>query len=225
VPQYRVSIVGQGSSADLRSSRILAAAGHEVGPGPEELARFCNTLSASLPDVIVLDLSADGGPLTDHHCAPRPVPSEAGERIDERTASAGDQNSLSGFWLETVQSLAAQAPLVVIGREGVDRGVIEGVTGAGAFGFIVPPYGDIQLAAAVEIAAARGRELALLKREVDLAAARLAARKLVDRAKALLMARQQISEEEAFRQIQRQSMATRKSMGEIARLLILTFSP
>src|SRR3989442_1600967 len=49
----------------------------------------------------------------------------------------------------------------------------------------------------------------------------LEVRKLVERAKGLLMRSKQISEEEAFRIMQRQSMDTRRSMREIAEAILL----
>ena len=46
-------------------------------------------------------------------------------------------------------------------------------------------------------------------------------RKTVERAKGILMRQQNMTEEEAFRMIQKQSMDMRKSMREIAEAIIL----
>ena len=55
-------------------------------------------------------------------------------------------------------------------------------------------------------------------------AERLEARKLVDRAKGILMDQQQLSEAEAYRRIQQQSMNLRKTMREVAEAVILANS-
>ena len=49
----------------------------------------------------------------------------------------------------------------------------------------------------------------------------LEARKLIERAKGLIMKKKNLTEEEAFREIQRQSMDHRKSMKEISEAILL----
>ncbi|MBC7237688.1 MAG: response regulator [Chloroflexi bacterium] len=93
---------------------------------------------------------------------------------------------------------------------------------AGVVGYLVKPIKEAELAPAVEIAIARFAEFRELEKEVDTLQDQLETRKLVDRAKGILMDTQGLSEHDAFRRIQRMSMNTRKSMKEIAQAIILT---
>ena len=89
-------------------------------------------------------------------------------------------------------------------------------------GYLVKPIQEADLAPAIEVALSRFAEFRELEREVDDLQEQLETRKLVDRAKGILMDTQGLSESEAFRRIQKMSMNTRKSMKEIAQAVILT---
>ncbi len=93
---------------------------------------------------------------------------------------------------------------------------------AGVVGYLVKPIKEAELAPAIEIALARFAEFRELEKEVDTLQEQLETRKLVDRAKGILMDSQNLSEADAFRRIQKMSMNTRKSMKEIAQAIILT---
>jgi two-component system, response regulator PdtaR len=93
---------------------------------------------------------------------------------------------------------------------------------AGVVGYLVKPIKEAELAPAIEIALARFAEFRQLEKEVDTLQEQLETRKLVDRAKGILMDTQNLSEADAFRRIQKMSMNTRKSMKEIAQAIILT---
>ncbi len=66
-------------------------------------------------------------------------------------------------------------------------------------------------------------EKILLERKVGTLSAKLAERKLIEKAKGLLMKRDRISESAAFTQIRREAMRKRKSMGEIAEAVLLVY--
>lgn len=93
---------------------------------------------------------------------------------------------------------------------------------AGVVGYLVKPIQEADLAPAIEIALARFMEFRELEREVDNLQDQLETRKLVDRAKGILMDSQGMTEAAAFRRIQKMSMNTRRSMKEIAQAIILT---
>ena len=93
---------------------------------------------------------------------------------------------------------------------------------AGVVGYLVKPIQEADLAPAIEIALARFTEFRELEREVDNLQEQLETRKLVDRAKGILMDTQGMTEAAAFRRIQKMSMNTRRSMKEIAQAIILT---
>jgi len=73
---------------------------------------------------------------------------------------------------------------------------------------------------AVELAISRFAELQALEAEVAGLAGQLETRKLVDRAKGLLMARNGMTEPEAFRWIQRTAMDRRSTMKAVAEAVI-----
>ncbi len=79
---------------------------------------------------------------------------------------------------------------------------------------------DVKMPVMDGIAAGRFREMSGLEAEVDDLAGRLEARKLVDRAKGLLMDKEQMSESEAFRFVQKQAMQRRQTMKQVAEQII-----
>jgi len=99
--------------------------------------------------------------------------------------------------------------------------LVERAKEAGVVGYIVKPFRESDLAPAIEVALARFKEFQALEREVEDLKEALETRKLVDRAKGLLMDTQGLSEAEAFRRIQKMSMDTRRPMKEIAEAIIL----
>lgn len=102
------------------------------------------------------------------------------------------------------------------------RDLIERAREAGVVAYLVKPVQEADLAPAIEIALARFTEFRELEKEVDTLQDQLETRKLVDRAKGILMDTQGLTEAAAFRRIQKMSMNTRKSMKEIAQAIILT---
>ena len=102
------------------------------------------------------------------------------------------------------------------------RDLVERAKEAGVVGDLVKPVQEADLAPAIEIALSRFLEFRELEQEVDNLQDQLETRKLVSRAKGILMDTQGITEAAAFRRIQKMSMNTRKSMKEISQAIILT---
>jgi response regulator NasT len=69
---------------------------------------------------------------------------------------------------------------------------------------------------------ARYSEYRAIEEENRTLSEKLETRKVVERAKGLLMEKQGLSEQEAFRKIQKASMNNRKSMREVAEAILLT---
>jgi len=92
---------------------------------------------------------------------------------------------------------------------------------AGVAGYLVKPFRESDLTPAIEVVLARFSEFRSLEREVQSLQDALETRKLVDRAKGILMDTQGLSENEAFRRIQKMSMNNRKSMRSVAEAVIL----
>ena len=89
------------------------------------------------------------------------------------------------------------------------RDLIEQARDAGAMAYLVKPFARHELVPAIELAVSRFAEKRALEDEVATLSERLETRKVVDRAKGLLMTRQQMTEPEAFRWIQRTAMDRR----------------
>ena len=92
---------------------------------------------------------------------------------------------------------------------------------AGVAGYLVKPFQESDLAPAIEVVLGRFNEFKTLRKEVADLQDALETRKLVDRAKGILMDKQGLSEAEAFRKIQKMSMNNRRPMKEVAEAIIL----
>src|SRR5262245_5891509 len=103
-----------------------------------------------------------------------------------------------------------------------DRELVDRAREAGVVNYIVKPFRDAELLPAIEIAMARYSEFQEMDKKIDDLQETLETRKLVERAKGVLMDTQGLKEQEAFRKIQQLSMNTRKSMREIAQAILLT---
>jgi two-component system, response regulator PdtaR len=103
-----------------------------------------------------------------------------------------------------------------------DRELVERAREAGVVNYIVKPFRDAELLPAIEIAIARYAEFQEMDKKIGDLQETLETRKLVERAKGVLMDTQGLKEQEAFRKIQQLSMNTRKSMREIAQAILLT---
>ena len=102
-----------------------------------------------------------------------------------------------------------------------DRELVDRAREAGVVNYIVKPFQEKELLPAIEIALARYAEFREMDREITDLKDTLETRKLVERAKGVLMDTQGLKEQEAFRKIQQLSMNTRKSMREIAEAIII----
>jgi len=103
-----------------------------------------------------------------------------------------------------------------------DAVTIERAKRAGIMGYLVKPLRGSELAPAIELAVAHFEEFIALRKENDNLKKTLEARKIIERAKGILMANQGLSEADAFALIKRKSMDLRKPMAEIAQALVLS---
>jgi len=96
------------------------------------------------------------------------------------------------------------------------REVVEEARDAGALAFLVKPFQKSDLIPAIEVAMGRFRELTSLSGEVDALGDQLEARKVIDRAKGLLIDDVGLSESDAFTFIQKTAMSERSRMRDVA---------
>jgi AmiR/NasT family two-component response regulator len=105
------------------------------------------------------------------------------------------------------------------------RDLIERARDAGAMAYLVKPFARHELVPAIELAVSRFAEKRALEDEVASLHERFETRKVVDRAKGLLMAKQNMTEPEAFRWIQRTAMDRRTTMKAVAEAVIEGLAP
>ena len=98
--------------------------------------------------------------------------------------------------------------------------LVERARDAGVMAYVVKPFSINDLTPAIEIAMSRHLQMRSLKDEVTDLHERLETRKVVDRAKGILMAAMNLSEPEAFSWIQRAAMDRRISMKAVAEAVI-----
>jgi response regulator NasT len=107
------------------------------------------------------------------------------------------------------------APVVVLATDSTPE-QIAGARDAGALAYLTKPPSRAAVIPAVEVAIARYAEMRRLAADVEAASRRLESRKLIDRAKGLLLSHRRMTEPEAFRWIQRTAMDRRKASAVIA---------
>jgi two-component system, response regulator PdtaR len=100
------------------------------------------------------------------------------------------------------------------------RDLVEQARDAGAMSYIVKPFQKSDLIPAIEVALGRHAELTSLESEVGDLAERLEARKLIDKAKGILMDRHGRNEQEAWRFLQTEAMNRRCKIHEVAQLVV-----
>jgi len=112
------------------------------------------------------------------------------------------------------------APVVLLSAYS-QRDLVQRAREAGVVAYLVKPYREEELSPAIEVALARFAEFKDLQKQVSDLQEALETRKLVDRAKGILMDKQGLNEAEAFRKIQKMSMDNRKPMKDVAEAIIL----
>ncbi|MDQ3669713.1 MAG: response regulator [Actinomycetota bacterium] len=126
--------------------------------------------------------------------------------------------------IEAARRILAERPIpiVMLTAYGQDELVSRAVE-AGVFGYLVKPFRDSDLLPAIRAARARHDELQALREEAESLAEALATRKVVERAKGLLMEREGLSEQEAFARLRRASQSSSRPLKVVADALIATF--
>ncbi|MBI5454683.1 MAG: response regulator [Deltaproteobacteria bacterium] len=119
--------------------------------------------------------------------------------------------------IDAAREITSRGPVPIILITGLSSDeVATKAIEAGVFAYLVKPVTKKQLEPAIKLAMARYSEFKSLKVEVDDLKDAIETRKLVERAKGILMKRCNISEEEAFKLLQSHSQKENKKMREIA---------
>ncbi len=105
-----------------------------------------------------------------------------------------------------------------------DKQFVDKAADFGAQGYLVKPIDERSLIPTIEIAIKRVKELAQLKISVEEQERKLEERKIVEKAKGILMKNNTISEDEAYKYLRSISMNKRKSIAEVAKIIVDTES-
>jgi two-component system, response regulator PdtaR len=113
------------------------------------------------------------------------------------------------------------APVVLLTAYS-EHGLVGRAKQAGVSGYLVKPFRESELMPVIELALARFQEYKQLEHQVDELRDKLESRKVVERAKGILMEVHGLSESEAFARMRRTSMDSRKSMRDVAEAILLS---
>jgi len=126
---------------------------------------------------------------------------------------------LDGLEAARVVSAEKLCPVVMLTAFS-QREVIEQARDAGALAYLVKPFQKTDLVPAIELAIGRFQEMKILSGERDALGEQLELRKLLDRAKGLLIDKFSMTEHDAFDFIQKSAMSTRSKMVDVANQIL-----
>jgi response regulator NasT len=118
-----------------------------------------------------------------------------------------------GDGVEAAAEVVAQGCPVVLLTSHTDPTLVARAREAGVMAYLVKPLRPAELGPALDLAVARFSEARTLRQELE-------ERKIVERAKGLLMRRYHLSEPEAFQRLRRAAMDSRRPMVDIARAVL-----
>ena len=113
-------------------------------------------------------------------------------------------------------------PIVMLTAYGQQELVSRAVE-AGVFGYLVKPFRESDLLPAIATARARHEELSAVREEAESLSEALAARKAIERAKGILMAKEGLTEADAFARLRRASQVSGRPLKVVADALLATF--
>jgi AmiR/NasT family two-component response regulator len=126
--------------------------------------------------------------------------------------------------IEAARRILDERPIPIVMLTAYDQEeLVSRAVEAGVFGYLVKPFRESDLLPAIQAARARHAELEALREEAESLAEALATRKVVEKAKGLLMEREKISEQEAFARLRRASQSSNRPMSVVAEAVIATF--
>jgi response regulator NasT len=127
--------------------------------------------------------------------------------------------------IEAARRILDERPMpIVIVSAFTEQSLVDKAAEAGVYGYLAKPFREEDLLPAIATARARFDQLAAVREQVDSLSEALAARKLIERAKGLLMENQGLTEQEAFARLRRASQSSGRPMRVIAEAIIETLA-
>lgn len=126
-----------------------------------------------------------------------------------------------GDGIEAARQIAEKCPVPVVFLTGhFDEELLSGVAESGGMAYLLKPATADQLQAGITLARARFDEMADLRGQATRLAEALETRKLITRAKGLLMQRRGLTEEEAHRSMQKEASRGNMKLVDLARAIL-----
>lgn len=153
----------------------------------------------------------------------------AWEQVDEHSIGAAladviivDANAPGRDTLEQISLMSStlEKPIVVLGAQKDQRSIQEAMR-AGVSAYVSHAIQGEDLSGIIQVAAARFAEHKRLRDELKEARNQLSERKLVDRAKSILMADHGYSEPDAYKRMRSMAMSKNKRLAEVAEAIIM----
>ncbi|MBC7784084.1 MAG: response regulator [Burkholderiales bacterium] len=193
-PARKVLIVEDETLVGIGLKAHLEKLGHNVVGQADDAAQALAMFTQHSPDLVLMDIRLDNG-------------------------ASGDQKGDDGIDLSTKLLAIRRVPIVIISAYSEDA-LHARAAAAGVFGYLVKPVTREALAAQIAVVLRRFTDTETLRDERDTATQSLETRKLVDRAKGILMKRLSLDEPAAHKRLQSESQKRRVSIGEIAKKVI-----
>jgi response regulator NasT len=185
-----VLIVEDETLVGVHLKSLLQKLGHTVVGQADDARQALEMFQQHTPDLLLMDIRLDG-------------------------ANANEDG------IELARKLLSKrrVPVIIISAYS-DDALHDRAAAAGAFGYLIKPVTRESLAAQIAIVLRRFHETETLREERDTAAQNLETRKLVDRAKGILMKRLGLDEPAAHKRLQTESQKRRVSINEISKKVI-----
>jgi AmiR/NasT family two-component response regulator len=123
--------------------------------------------------------------------------------------------------IEAARRILSETPCAILFLSSFnEQELVEQASETGALAYLMKPFRKEDLAPALEMAVRRFRQIQSQAKEIEELKETLETRKLIERAKGILMDRHRMSEEEAFKRIHFQARNQNKKMREIAQSII-----
>ncbi len=123
--------------------------------------------------------------------------------------------------IEAAEHITQDRPIPIILLTAYSEAqLVERAAQANIAAYLMKPVAAEDLLPAITLALTRFRQFQALRQEVDDLREALEARKVIERAKGILMRRLDLSEDEAFRRLQRQSQDTNRRLADVAQAIV-----
>jgi AmiR/NasT family two-component response regulator len=127
--------------------------------------------------------------------------------------------------IESARRILDERPIpIVIVSAYTETSLVERAAEAGVFGYLSKPFREEDLLPAIATARARFGQLAAVRDQVETLAEALAARKVIERAKGILMAKDNLTEDAAFARLRKASQTSGRPLRVIAEAVVATLA-